>query len=105
MYYCSSFVENLSTCTAKLLVMILFVLPAHQQFSSREQEGTFIGSQMIAPPSGVSHLTVKQIISCQISVICKLPKDDNLQLLIRKHPFHYFLLVKSLMCYSTLFMI
>jgi len=73
MYYHSSFVENLPTCTAKLLVMIVFVLPAHQQFSSQEQEGTFLGSQMIAPPSGVSHLTVKQIILCQMSIISKIP--------------------------------
>jgi len=41
MYYRISFVENLPTRTAKLLVMIVFVLPAHQQFSSQEQEGTF----------------------------------------------------------------
>jgi len=73
MPYRSSYVENLPTRTAKLLVMIVFVLPAHQQFSSQEQEGTFLGSQMIAPPRGVSHLTVKQIISCQMSVISKIP--------------------------------
>jgi len=66
-------VENLPTRTAKLLVMIVFVLPAHQQSSSQEQEGTFLGSQMIAPPPGVSHVTVKQIISCQMSVISKIP--------------------------------